>query len=63
VLFAQVKSPVRDRMRRTGLLAMVGEGPRSTSVGSAVTDFLRRWPPDPDQVTDPATLQAASPGS
>jgi sulfate permease, SulP family len=46
VLLAQVKGPVRDRMRRTGLMATLGEDRVYLSIGSAVTDFLRRWQPD-----------------
>jgi len=44
VLLAQVKGSVRDRLRRTGLMAEIGEDRVYLSVGSAVTDFLRRWP-------------------
>jgi sulfate permease, SulP family len=44
VLLAQVKSSVRDRLRRTGLLARIGEDRIYLSVGSAVTDFGRRHP-------------------
>jgi len=46
VLLAQVKGPVRDRMRRTGLMAEMGEDRVYLSIGSAVTDFGRRWPPE-----------------
>jgi SulP family sulfate permease len=44
VLLAQVKGSVRDRMRRTGLMAELGEDRIYLSIGSAVTDFQRRWP-------------------
>ncbi len=46
VLLAQVKGPVRDRLRRTGVMEGLGEDRIYLSVGSAVTDFQRRWPPD-----------------
>lgn len=46
VLLAQVKGTVRDRMRRTGLMDLLGEERVYLSIGSAVTDFQRRWPPD-----------------
>ena len=39
---AQVKGTVRDRLRRTGLMARIGEDRVYLSVGSAVTDFERR---------------------
>jgi sulfate permease, SulP family len=45
VLLAQVKGSVRDRMRRTGLMDELGEDRIYLSIGSAVTDFQRRWPP------------------
>jgi high affinity sulfate transporter 1 len=47
VLLAQVKGPVRDRMRRTGLAERLGEDRIYLSLGSAVTDFLLRNPPGP----------------
>ncbi len=46
VLLAQVKGPVRDRLRRTGVMAELGEDRVYRSIGSAVTDFQQRWPPD-----------------
>ena len=46
VLLAQVKGTVRDRLRKTGLMAEVGEERVYLSVGAGVSDFLRRWPPD-----------------
>jgi MFS superfamily sulfate permease-like transporter len=39
VRFAQVKGPVRDRMRRTGLMDVVGEGSLYPSVAAAVRAF------------------------
>jgi MFS superfamily sulfate permease-like transporter len=42
VLLAQVKGSVRDRMRKTGLMARIGEDRLYLSVGTAVTDFQRR---------------------
>jgi high affinity sulfate transporter 1 len=44
LMLAQVKGTVRDRLRRTGLAAAIGEDRIYLSVGSAVTDFGRRWP-------------------
>ena len=44
MLLAQVKGSVRDRMRRTGLMASIGEDRLYLSIGSGVTDFGRRWP-------------------
>ncbi len=41
-MLAQVKSPVRDRMRRTGLMERFGEDRLYLSMGAGVTDFLRR---------------------
>ena len=41
-MLAQVKSPVRDRMRRTGLMERIGEDRLYLSMGAGVTDFLRR---------------------
>jgi SulP family sulfate permease len=46
VLLAQVKGSVRDRMRKTGLMARVGEDRLYLSVELAVTDFGGRPPPD-----------------
>ena len=46
VLLAQVKGRVRDRLRRTGLMTELGEDRVYLSIGSAVIDFQRRWPPE-----------------
>jgi len=43
VLFAQVKGAVRDRMRRTGLMELVGEDRIYLSIAAAVEDY-RSWP-------------------
>ena len=56
VLLAQVKSSVRDRLRRTGLLARIGEDRIYLSIGSAVTDFGRRHP-----IGDAQAAQGAEP--
>ncbi len=45
VLLAQVKGRVRDRLHRTGVMTELGEDRVYLSIGSAVTDFQRRWPP------------------
>jgi hypothetical protein len=42
VLLAQVKGTVRDRMRRTDLMDLVGEDHIYLSIGSGVEDFMRR---------------------
>jgi len=42
VLLAQVKGPVRDRMRRTGLMEAAGENRVFLSVGAAVEAFRQR---------------------
>jgi SulP family sulfate permease len=59
VLVAQVKGTVRDRLRKTDLMAELGEDRVYLSVESAVTDFRRRWPPEGDAGT---TQQPASAG-
>ena len=52
VLLAQVKGSVRDRMRRTGLIDELGEDRVYRSIGSAVKDFAKRWPPEADVATE-----------
>jgi MFS superfamily sulfate permease-like transporter len=42
VLLAQVKGPVRDRMRKMGMMDMVGEDHVHLSVAAAVEDYRRR---------------------
>ena len=42
VILAQVKGPVRDRMRRMGMMDMVGEDRVYLSVAAAVEDYRRR---------------------
>ena len=54
VLLAQVKSSVRDRLQRTGLLEEIGEDRIYMSIGSAVTDFGRRR--DADAVAQETVL-------
>ena len=60
VLLAQVKTSVRERLRKTGLLEEVGEERIYMSIGSAVTDFTRRQdaeamaPAAAGPATDPA---------
>ena len=53
VLLAQVKGPVRERMRKTALMDKIGEDHIYLSVGAAVSAFERRARPDPDAGTDP----------
>jgi high affinity sulfate transporter 1 len=57
VLVAQVKGTVRDRLRKTGLMTDLGEDRVYLSIGSAVSDFQRRWPSDGEAAT------SAEPGS
>ena len=63
VLLAQVKSPVRERLRKTGLMDEIGEAHIHASVGSAVLAFEGGSTSDPvvegddtrnDQEPDPA---------
>jgi len=65
VLLAQVKGAVRDRLRKTGLMAELGEERVYLSIGSAVTDFLQRFPPDVDRAgaSGPAPKPPAGRGS
>jgi sulfate permease, SulP family len=63
VLLAQVKSSVRDRMRRTGLMGHVGEDRIYFSLGSAVADFQERRPPDGDPQVPANAADAAGAGS
>jgi MFS superfamily sulfate permease-like transporter len=51
VLVAQVKGTVRDRLRKTGLMTDLGEDRVYLSIGSAVSDFQRRWPSDGEAAT------------
>jgi len=65
VMLAQVKGSFRDRLRKTGVMTELGEDRVYLSIGSAVTDFQRRWPPEPRPVaapeTAPALTEAAEP--
>ena len=63
VLLAQVKGSVRDRLRKTGLMTELGEDRVYLSIGSAVTDFQRRWPPEPTAASEaaPGVTEAAEP--
>jgi len=60
VLVAQVKGPVRDRLRRTGLMDELGEDRVYLSIASAVTDFERRWPPGSEAATPSPPASSAS---
>jgi sulfate permease, SulP family len=46
VLLAQVKGPVRDRLRRTGLMDRIGEGNVYLSIASGVAAFQAARPED-----------------
>jgi high affinity sulfate transporter 1 len=43
VAVAQVKGAVRDRLRRTGLMDVLGEDRVYLSISAGVNDFQRRW--------------------
>jgi high affinity sulfate transporter 1 len=69
LMLAQVKGTVRDRARKTGLMAVLGEDRVYLSVGSGVSDFERRRAAaaahgdptrDPDAAGDGAAGPAAS---
>jgi SulP family sulfate permease len=62
VLVAQVKGTVRDRLRRTDLMAELGEDRVYLSIGSAVSDFQRRWPPEGAAGTTPQPASAGRGG-
>jgi hypothetical protein len=65
-------------MRKTGLMAEMGEDRVYMSIGSAVTDFGRRWPPEtqapaegerspesssePEQGVEPDSFPGRAPG-
>jgi high affinity sulfate transporter 1 len=59
LLLAQVKGPVRDRLRRTGLMETLGEERIYHSIAAAVEETQRRWPTDP--AVDPAAPTAGVP--
>ena len=46
ILVSQVKGSVRDSLRKTGLMDVLGEERVHVSIGVAVADFERRWPVD-----------------
>jgi MFS superfamily sulfate permease-like transporter len=52
VLLAQVKTPVRERLRKTGLMDEIGEAQIHASVGSAVLAFEGRSTADPGVAGD-----------
>jgi SulP family sulfate permease len=68
ILIAQVKGAVRDRLRKTGLMAELGEDRVYLSVASAVADFRRRVAPEDDAeareertaTTEPAPSEAGN---
>ncbi len=62
VLLAQVKGAVRDRLRKTGLMAELGEDRVYLSIGSAVADFGRRWPPEDQAPVEPEAEPAPGAG-
>jgi SulP family sulfate permease len=59
VLLAQVKSGVRSRLRKTGLMVELGEDRVYLSVAAAVTDFRDR--PPADEAAAPRADEAAAP--
>lgn len=44
--FAEMKDPVKDKLKRFGLVGRFGEGGFSPTVDAAVHDYLRSQPPD-----------------
>ena len=62
VMLAQVKGSVRDRLRKTGLMAELGEDQVHLSVGVAVTDFRHRWSPESDDATAGEPTPPVQPG-
>jgi high affinity sulfate transporter 1 len=60
LLLAQVKGTVRDRARKTGLMAELGEDRVYLSIGSAVTDFERRSAAARDAAAEPGPEEAAA---
>ena len=66
VLLAQVKGRVRDRLLKTGVMTELGEDRVYLSIGSAVTDFQLRWPPEAESGPGPGpgpTETAPEPGA
>jgi SulP family sulfate permease len=63
VLLAQVKSSVRDRLLRTGLMAELGEDRVYLSMSSAVTDFQERWPSAGDAASAGDVSNASEPAA
>jgi MFS superfamily sulfate permease-like transporter len=59
VLLAQVKGRVRDRLLKTGVMTELGEDRVYLSIGSAVTDFQLRWPPEAVSGSEAAAAAAA----
>jgi MFS superfamily sulfate permease-like transporter len=61
VAVAQVKGAVRDRLRRTGQMDVLGEDHVYPSIDSAVDDFGRGWPAATSVVASVAASDAEAP--
>ena len=57
--FAELKDPVKDRLKRFGLFAQVGEGFFFPTIGAAVSHYLERYPVDWVDWQDRATSNPA----
>jgi MFS superfamily sulfate permease-like transporter len=44
--FAEMKDPVKDKLKRFGLFTQLGEASFSPTIGSAVTDYLEAYSVD-----------------
>jgi len=60
LLLAQVKGPVRDRLRRTGLMERIGEANVHLSVAAGVVAFEATMPPVPPAPSAPSVPPAPS---
>ena len=61
--FAELKDPVKDKLRRFGLFAQFGDGAFYPTLGAAVNDYLARhaveWVDWEDQAPQPGTMRAS----
>ena len=44
--FAELKDPVKDKLKRFGLFAQIGEAVFFPTIGAAVSSYLERYPID-----------------
>ncbi|HET9272941.1 MAG TPA: sulfate permease, partial [Methyloceanibacter sp.] len=61
--FAELKDPVKDKLKRFGLFAQFGDGAFYPTLGAAVNDYLARhsveWVDWEDQAPQPGTMRAS----